>query len=391
MVKIELIPGEAKVNWRLALFRIVLFLIFSCIVRSQNASPISESLRLSSHPAETALRSALRRRTTWQDRIDLDSPMYKPHKKSRRPLLTFERLEDRLVFSSSELAIPSLGGMTGPGSLDPDSQPPLTPTNAIALDDNWTPLVYAGQDISTTLGNTALLNGEVISNTNQGLSIEWRLVSGPGTATISNGNTANASATFSVAGVYEFELTVSNDFASALPDRVSVAVNAASSSLPALPELFDTTYTLPTGGTTRHVNAGGNFQAALDAAVPGDVIVLEAGATFTGNFSLPKKQGDGWIYIISSKLNQLPANGRVGLGHANLMPKLVAGNVQIPTLRTEFGAHHYRIAGIEVVTNEAKLDLIRTGYGIPEGDRCGTCAGQEPSTSNRITSPSTGC
>ena len=239
-------------------------------------------------------------------------------------------------------------------------------------------LVYAGQDISTTLGNTALLSGEVISNTNRGLSIEWRLVSGPGTATISNGNTANASATFSVAGVYEFELTASNDFASALPDRVTVAVNAAAGSLPALPELFDTTYSLPTRGTTRYVNAGGNFQAALDAAVPGDVIVLEAGATFTGNFSLPKKQGDGWIYIISSKLNQLPANGRVGLEHANLMPKLVAGNVQLPTLQP---------SSEPIITGSPALrsllmrqNSISSGPDMefPMADRCGTCAGQEP-------------
>ncbi len=32
------------------------------------------------------------------------------------------------------------------------------------------------------------------------------------------------------------------------------------------------------------VPAGGDFQAALDAAQPGDVITLEPGATYTGNF-----------------------------------------------------------------------------------------------------------
>ena len=35
-------------------------------------------------------------------------------------------------------------------------------------------------------------------------------------------------------------------------------------------------------GATLTVNAGGNLQAALNAAQPGDVILLEAGATFSG-------------------------------------------------------------------------------------------------------------
>ena len=52
--------------------------------------------------------------------------------------------------------------------------------------------------------------------------------------------------------------------------------------IPELPrEYIDTTYQLPTGGTTHTVNAGDDLQAAIDAANPGDVIVLEAGATFT--------------------------------------------------------------------------------------------------------------
>ena len=43
------------------------------------------------------------------------------------------------------------------------------------------------------------------------------------------------------------------------------------------------------GGATIEVRAGGNLQAALDAAEPGDQIVLEAGATFVGPFVLPNK------------------------------------------------------------------------------------------------------
>ena len=35
--------------------------------------------------------------------------------------------------------------------------------------------------------------------------------------------------------------------------------------------------------------AGGDLQAAIDAANPGDVIELEPGAVFTGTFTLPLK------------------------------------------------------------------------------------------------------
>ncbi|HLL71698.1 MAG TPA: hypothetical protein VK363_09715, partial [Pyrinomonadaceae bacterium] len=37
----------------------------------------------------------------------------------------------------------------------------------------------------------------------------------------------------------------------------------------------------------------GDFQAALDAAQPGDVIVLAAGASYMGTFTLPYKTGTG--------------------------------------------------------------------------------------------------
>ena len=40
---------------------------------------------------------------------------------------------------------------------------------------------------------------------------------------------------------------------------------------------------------TLNVPAGGDLQAALNAAQPGDTVVLEAGASFTGTFTLPNK------------------------------------------------------------------------------------------------------
>ena len=62
---------------------------------------------------------------------------------------------------------------------------------------------------------------------------------------------------------------------------------------PELPRVFlDTTLVPPTGKTIA-VAGGGDVQAALNAAQPGDVITLAAGATFTGSFTLPNKTESG--------------------------------------------------------------------------------------------------
>src|SRR6516162_10681385 len=82
-------------------------------------------------------------------------------------------------------------------------------------------------------------------------------------------------------------------------------VAALAAALPAPPQTFDSSYVAPTGAKL-NVAAGGNLQAALDKAQPGDTIVLQAGATFRGPFKLPNKTGSGWIYVISSQLANLP-------------------------------------------------------------------------------------
>src|SRR5262245_31835534 len=62
---------------------------------------------------------------------------------------------------------------------------------------------------------------------------------------------------------------------------------------------LNTDYVAPTGQTIT-VNAGGDLQSAIDQAQPGDVVELQAGATFTGNFVLPNKTGTGWVTVRAS-------------------------------------------------------------------------------------------
>jgi hypothetical protein len=96
------------------------------------------------------------------------------------------------------------------------------------------------------------------------------------------------------------------------------------------------------------VPAGGDLQGALNAAQPGDVILVQAGAVFTGPFTLPLKSGNTYITIRTSASDaQLPPAGqRISPSYANVMPKLVASSNQV--LVAARSAHHYQFVGIEI-------------------------------------------
>ena len=119
---------------------------------------------------------------------------------------------------------------------------------------------------------------------------------------------------------------------------------------PELPRVYLKTdlATTPVTGKTIQVAAGGDVQAALNSAEPGDEIVLQAGATFTGNFTLPAKGADGkWITIRTSDLANLPKEGvRVSPKNAAAMPKIVdpTGN---GAFSTALSAAYYRLIGLE--------------------------------------------
>ena len=58
-------------------------------------------------------------------------------------------------------------------------------------------------------------------------------------------------------------------------------------------------------GKTLRVGPAGDFAAALRDARPGDVIELAAGAVFEGPFTLPAKDGAGWIVFERSSGRRL--------------------------------------------------------------------------------------
>jgi hypothetical protein len=129
-----------------------------------------------------------------------------------------------------------------------------------------------------------------------------------------------------------------------------------SGSAPEKPRVYlNTDYAPPTGRTIA-VAAGGDFQGALDQAQPGDVITLEAGATFTGNFTLPNKSGSTWIVIRSSiaDSNLPPPGTRISPSYSNVMPKIVSPDSE-PAIRAASGAHHYRFIGLEIGHKEGSM------------------------------------
>jgi hypothetical protein len=117
------------------------------------------------------------------------------------------------------------------------------------------------------------------------------------------------------------------------------------------------------GQTLVAVNAGDNLQQALDQAQPGQTLQLQAGATFTGNFVLPRKTGTAYITVrTSSPDSSLPGlQGRIGLAHEPLLPTVRSTN-GMPALRTAAGAHHWRIVGVRF-TAGGNTDVIALGDG----------------------------
>ncbi len=98
------------------------------------------------------------------------------------------------------------------------------------------------------------------------------------------------------------------------------------------------------------VKKGGNLQAAINAAEPGDTIELEADATFVGTILLPKKAGgndSAYITIQSSRLSELPEGRRVSPADSTKMPKIVSPGRGGPALQTTLYAKGYRFIGIE--------------------------------------------
>lgn len=124
----------------------------------------------------------------------------------------------------------------------------------------------------------------------------------------------------------------------------------------------------PQTGRVIRVWVGADLQVAFDLAQPGDIIELDAGASYPGQITLPNKAGQGWITVRSSAWESLPGEGqRVTPAHAALMPKILAPGMAMKALAAARGAHHYRFVGIEFAPVNEAAD-VRNIIWLGEGD-----------------------
>jgi hypothetical protein len=147
-------------------------------------------------------------------------------------------------------------------------------------------------------------------------------------------------------------------------DRLHITRAQASGAmaLPAPPQTFDVAFPRITGKRWSARNSE-QFKKALDKAQRGDEIVLEEGATFSGNFRLPEKAGgvgDGWILVRSEPLSSMSEGVRVTPALADRMAKIVSPNSG-PALATASGASGWYLAGIEITVD---LSVVKQQYGI---------------------------
>ncbi|HJR61193.1 MAG TPA: right-handed parallel beta-helix repeat-containing protein [Vicinamibacterales bacterium] len=115
---------------------------------------------------------------------------------------------------------------------------------------------------------------------------------------------------------------------------------------------------------TLQVRQGDSLQQALDRARPGDTILLSPGATYVGNFVLPKTPGSQVITVRTADADGQPRPGvRITPAHAPALAKLRSPDRQ-PALRTAPGARNWRLQLLEFqATRDGAGDIITLGDG----------------------------
>jgi hypothetical protein len=137
-------------------------------------------------------------------------------------------------------------------------------------------------------------------------------------------------------------------------------------------------------GTVRAVAAGGNLQAALNAARCGDAVEIQTGASFTGNFVLSAKgcsAGKGVWIRTSTWGSTLPPKGtRIAPSNAGVLAKIVSPNAN-PALRFDFGASGYSLTGLEIThtnTTTSTTNYSLVWIGADANDNPATAPAQLP-------------
>jgi hypothetical protein len=115
--------------------------------------------------------------------------------------------------------------------------------------------------------------------------------------------------------------------------------------------------------TTWSVAQGDNLQTIINVASLGDTIVIDAGASFQGNYTLPNKYGVMTLTLTTNAT--LPAaDARITPATAAGLPIIRAAAGGLPALATTPGCHDYAIVGLRFPANPGGFnDIIGLGDG----------------------------
>jgi uncharacterized protein YjdB len=241
------------------------------------------------------------------------------------------------------------GGQTGSLSISVSAAPAVIATVSVSLANGSIQAGAATQ--ATAVAQDA--SGQTIS----GVTFFWSS-SSAATATVSQSGVVVGVA----AGSANITASASGKSGSAAITVTSAPPTSGLTAIPpALPSAYvNTSYTLPTGQTI-NVPAGGNLQTAIDQAKRGDVITLQPGATYTGNFVLrANKSGTGYITIRTAASDaSLPPQGSrlTPSRYASVLPKLQTATASGSVFITEIGASGYRLLGLEITAASSVTSL----------------------------------
>lgn len=116
------------------------------------------------------------------------------------------------------------------------------------------------------------------------------------------------------------------------------------------------------GDTGNSATNGTNLQSALNAANPGDNIILTAGAVYDGPFNLPDRSAVNGQPITVKGTASLP-EGRISPAYASSMPRCRSnglGGIQGGVFELAANAGWWVLDGLEMVDNTSTSDTIPT-------------------------------
>ncbi|MGA3092600.1 MAG: putative Ig domain-containing protein, partial [Terriglobales bacterium] len=234
------------------------------------------------------------------------------------------------------------------------------------------------QTLEITTGNLAQgqqgdAYSEVFTASGGASPYSWNISSGTPPPGVSMNPIGDLSGTPTTNGNFSFTVTVTDANKKTANGNFSINVVTSTgydgpAQLP-IATFGGTMADTPAPGSVITVNAGGNLQSALNNAVCGDTIQLQAGATFTGVFQFPAKSCDSahWIIVrTSAPDSSLPAEGQritpcyAGVASLPGRPKYACNNPQNVLAKLvlsgggdgpvsfQSGANHYRLLGLEL-------------------------------------------